>query len=58
MARETILLHGHIIDSLLLPKVLDLILQFGGMFELADIRIGKTRQETSSARIIVTSDSP
>jgi len=58
MARETILLHGHIIDSLLLPKVLDLILQFGGMFELADIRIGKTRQETSSARIIVTADSP
>ena len=53
MAHETILLHGHIIDSLLLPKVLDIILQLGGTFELAEIHIGKTREEPSSARIIV-----
>jgi lysine-ketoglutarate reductase/saccharopine dehydrogenase-like protein (TIGR00300 family) len=58
MARETILLQGHIIDSLLLPKVLDLILQFGGTFEIADVRVGKTRQESSSARIVVTADTP
>jgi lysine-ketoglutarate reductase/saccharopine dehydrogenase-like protein (TIGR00300 family) len=58
MARETILLHGHIIDSLLLPKVLDVILQLGGTFELADIRVGKTRRETSSARIVVTAGTP
>jgi lysine-ketoglutarate reductase/saccharopine dehydrogenase-like protein (TIGR00300 family) len=57
MPHETILLQGHIIDSLLLPKVLDLILQFGGTFELADIRIGKTRQESSFARIVIHGDS-
>lgn len=58
MAYETVLLHGHIIDSLLLPKVLDVILQSGGAFELADIRIGKTREEPSFARIVVRADSP
>ncbi len=57
MAHETILLHGHVIDSLLLPKVLDIILQFGGSFELADIRIGKTREEPSAIRIVVKADS-
>src|SRR2546428_6390917 len=58
MAHETILLHGHIVDSLLLPKVLDLVLQYGGSFELAHIRIGKTREEPSDARIIVHAESP
>src|SRR2546425_5275725 len=58
MAHETILLHGHIVDSLLLPKVLDLVLQYGGSFELAPIRIGKTREEPSDARIIVHAESP
>ncbi len=58
MAYETVILHGHIIDSLLLPKVLDVILQSGGTFELADIRIGKTREEPSFARIVVRADSP
>jgi lysine-ketoglutarate reductase/saccharopine dehydrogenase-like protein (TIGR00300 family) len=56
MARETILLQGHIIDSLLLPKVLDVILQFGGTFQIADVRIGQTRQEPSSARIVIEAD--
>lgn len=58
MAHETVLLHGHIIDSLLLPKVLDIILQFGGTFELADIHIGKTREQPSSARIVVHAGTP
>src|SRR5438128_796139 len=58
MAHETIHLHGHIVDSLLLPKVLDLVLQYGGSFELAHIRIGKTREEPSDARIIVHAESP
>jgi lysine-ketoglutarate reductase/saccharopine dehydrogenase-like protein (TIGR00300 family) len=58
MARETILLQGHIVDSLLLPKVLDLILQFGGTFELDNISIGKTRRESSAARIVITAETP
>src|ERR1700756_4165560 len=31
---------GHIIDSLLLPKILDRILQMGGTFEIRECQIG------------------
>jgi hypothetical protein len=34
-----------------LAKVLDLILMMGGTFDLEDVRIGKTREEASHARI-------
>jgi lysine-ketoglutarate reductase/saccharopine dehydrogenase-like protein (TIGR00300 family) len=51
--QETVLLTGHIIDSLLLAKVLDLILRMGGAFDLEDVHIGKTREEPSHARIVI-----
>ncbi|MBM4121058.1 MAG: TIGR00300 family protein [Nitrospira sp.] len=51
--QETVVLHGHIIDSLILAKVLDTILMMGGTFDLQDVRIGVTRDEPSRARIVV-----
>ncbi|MBH0200440.1 MAG: TIGR00300 family protein [Nitrospira sp.] len=51
--QETVLLSGHIIDSLLLAKVLDIILMMGGTFDLKDVHIGKTREEPSRARIAI-----
>jgi len=55
--QETILLQGHIIDSLILAKVLDTILMMGGTFDFEDVQIGKTREEPSRARIIVRASS-
>jgi lysine-ketoglutarate reductase/saccharopine dehydrogenase-like protein (TIGR00300 family) len=55
--QETVVLHGHIIDSLLLAKVLDIILMMGGTFDIADVVIGKTRDEPSHARITVRATS-
>lgn len=52
-AQETIVLHGHIIDSLILAKVLDLILMMGGSFDLEQVEIGRTREDPSQARIVV-----
>src|SRR5574337_2080892 len=49
--QESVYLQGHIIDSLVLAKVLDLILMMGGTFDLEDVHIGKTREDTSHARI-------
>ena len=40
--QETVVLHGHIIDSLILAKVLDTILMMGGTFDLTDVKIGAT----------------
>jgi lysine-ketoglutarate reductase/saccharopine dehydrogenase-like protein (TIGR00300 family) len=47
-------LRGHIIDSLTFPKVLDEILEYGAEYETEKITIGKTRKDTSYARVRVT----
>jgi hypothetical protein len=44
MNTETVTLKGHIIDSLILAKVLDTILQVGGTFDISEIKIGATRE--------------
>jgi len=54
MASETIELRGHIIDSLILPKVLDQILTRGATFKIAEIKVGQNRVDQSFARIEVT----
>jgi lysine-ketoglutarate reductase/saccharopine dehydrogenase-like protein (TIGR00300 family) len=54
MFSEQIELHGHIVDSLILPKVLDEILNHGGDFKIREIRIGQQRTDPSYARIEVT----
>jgi lysine-ketoglutarate reductase/saccharopine dehydrogenase-like protein (TIGR00300 family) len=52
-AQETVILQGHIIDSLILAKVLDTIHMMGGTFDLSEVRIGATRDQPSHARIVV-----
>ena len=54
MFSETIELRGHIIDSLILPKVLDEILRAGGNFKIREIKIGERRADQSYARIEVS----
>ncbi|HUG71278.1 MAG TPA: TIGR00300 family protein [Pirellulaceae bacterium] len=51
--RETVELRGHIIDSLILPKVLDTIAAAGGSFTIENIVVGQTRHDPSFARIVV-----
>ena len=55
-ASETIELTGHIVDSLLLAKVLDTILEAGADYEIVDVAIGKTNVDTSRARVEITGD--
>src|SRR6059036_2839618 len=54
---EEVELHGHIIDSLLLPKVLDEILTNGATFTIKDVRIGRSQADASHARIEVRANS-
>ena len=51
--QETVFLRGHIIDSLILAKVLDRIVMMGGTFDMQDVKIGTTRDAPSQARIVV-----
>ena len=56
MFSETIELRGHIIDSLILPKVLDQILTHGGNFKITEVQIGRKRADQSFARIEVSTE--
>ncbi|WP_020475561.1 ornithine cyclodeaminase [Zavarzinella formosa] len=55
---EEIEVRGHIIDSLILPKILDRILQMGGSFEIRECVIGSQRKDPSHARVAVRAKSP
>src|SRR5438876_590136 len=50
---EDVEIQGHIIDSLILPKVLDEILTHGGSYVLKEIRVGQRQTDLSYARIEV-----
>ena len=50
---EDVELHGHIVDSLILPKVLDLITAGGGAFKIKRITIGQNRTDPSYALLEV-----
>ena len=51
MESETVTLQGHIIDSLILAKVLDSIVMLGGQFDLTDVTIGTSREDSSFVKI-------
>jgi lysine-ketoglutarate reductase/saccharopine dehydrogenase-like protein (TIGR00300 family) len=55
---EEVEVRGHIIDSLLLPKILDRILQMGGTFEIRECKIGVQRVDPSYARIAIRGGTP
>ncbi|HEY5543238.1 MAG TPA: TIGR00300 family protein [Candidatus Binatia bacterium] len=58
MAQTVVQISGHIIDSLILPKVLDLIVSLGAEFEILDIQVGHRRSDRSHARIKIEARSP
>ncbi|MFP5327136.1 MAG: TIGR00300 family protein [Acidimicrobiia bacterium] len=54
MVSELIEVEGHIIDSLILAKVMDRILAAGADYEVVEVQIGKTNTDASRARLNVT----
>jgi lysine-ketoglutarate reductase/saccharopine dehydrogenase-like protein (TIGR00300 family) len=54
---EQVEIQGHIIDSLILPKVLDEILTHGGSYEIKEIQIGQRQNDPSHARVEVRAPS-
>lgn len=55
---EHVEMSGHIIDSLLLPKVLDAVLSRGGQYHIDELRLGQKQDDSSFARIEVRAESP
>lgn len=50
---EVIILEGHIIDSLILPKVMDTVMDLGGDFDVLQINVGRHKDRPSFARLQV-----
>ncbi|PLS74765.1 MAG: TIGR00300 family protein [Actinobacteria bacterium] len=53
---EVVEIEGHIVDSLILAKVMDIILAAGADYEVVDVHIGKTNTDVSRARLEVSAD--
>jgi lysine-ketoglutarate reductase/saccharopine dehydrogenase-like protein (TIGR00300 family) len=51
---RTIQLEGHLLDSGMINRALDLIVEGGGSFQVLNFRLGEQRNSTSSAEIRVT----
>jgi lysine-ketoglutarate reductase/saccharopine dehydrogenase-like protein (TIGR00300 family) len=51
MATDTIEVDGHIIDSLILAKILDTILAAGADYQILEVTIGRTNSDTSRALV-------
>ena len=58
MAQEIVELRGHLIDSLILPRVLDVIMSRKACFEIQQIKVGARAQDASFARILIAHRDP
>jgi lysine-ketoglutarate reductase/saccharopine dehydrogenase-like protein (TIGR00300 family) len=58
VVHETVVMEGHLIDSDVLRKAFNRIVEEGGEFEVREFRVGKTNDEPSRATISVTAGDP
>jgi lysine-ketoglutarate reductase/saccharopine dehydrogenase-like protein (TIGR00300 family) len=58
LVQETVRLEGHLIDSDILRRVFDRIVEEGGEFEVLDFKVGTTNEHPSSAEIAVKAKDP
>ncbi|MDQ6714744.1 MAG: TIGR00300 family protein, partial [Actinomycetota bacterium] len=56
MASELVDVEGHVIDSLILAKVLDVILEAGADYRVVEFEIGRTNLDPSKFRLEVSAD--
>jgi lysine-ketoglutarate reductase/saccharopine dehydrogenase-like protein (TIGR00300 family) len=53
-----LVLEGHIIDSMMLPQLMDLVMDLGGAFDIQELRVGHRKTDISYCRIEVTAPEP
>src|SRR5207249_6544217 len=58
MVHETVTMEGHLIDSDILRRVFNHIVEEGGAFEVLEFRVGTTNDSPSFARLSVTAPAP
>ncbi len=58
MVHETVVLEGHLIDSDIMRRVFDRVVEGRGEFEVLEFRVGRTNEEASFARIDIRAEDP
>jgi lysine-ketoglutarate reductase/saccharopine dehydrogenase-like protein (TIGR00300 family) len=58
LVHETVRLEGHLIDSDILRRVFDRVVEGGGEFEVLDFKVGKTNDEASFTELLVKAPDP
>src|SRR5207253_10577653 len=51
-----LVLQGHIIDSMMLPQVMDLVMDLGGNFTIEELKVGQHKTDPSIGRLEVYAD--
>ncbi len=52
-----LVLTGHIIDSMMLPQVMDLVMDLGGNFTIEELKVGQHKTDTSICRMEIVAGS-
>jgi lysine-ketoglutarate reductase/saccharopine dehydrogenase-like protein (TIGR00300 family) len=52
-----LVLSGHIIDSMILPQVMDMVMDLGGNFTIEELKVGQHKTDTSICRMEVVATS-
>ncbi|HEX3605676.1 MAG TPA: TIGR00300 family protein [Candidatus Dormibacteraeota bacterium] len=58
MPTATIEVSGHIIDSMMLPRIFDVVMDLGGSFKVDEFRVGQNPDERSFARLTLSHREP
>src|SRR5438552_2597088 len=51
-----LVLQGHIIDSMMLPQIMDMVMDLGGNFTIEELKVGQHKTDTSICRMEVYAD--
>ncbi|TMC54705.1 MAG: TIGR00300 family protein [Chloroflexi bacterium] len=52
-----LVLQGHIIDSMMLPQIMDMVMDLGGNFTIEELKVGQHKTDPSICRMEVYADS-
>jgi lysine-ketoglutarate reductase/saccharopine dehydrogenase-like protein (TIGR00300 family) len=55
---QVIEVRGHIIDSMILPRILDELMDLGVEFNIEKVEVGRQKRDTSYARVEIVATSP
>ncbi len=54
--RQNVEIRGHLIDSSILSKIMDVVMELGGAYEILEMTTGKRKQDASFARLMIQAD--